>query len=84
MESWKSQCRNDWNDWKEEPKPAHPKGSQPPDSQIPRQHPGEYLYTFEGFVMSTQGETPLERRMEGPIRVPYWSVPLEGPTGEPC
>ena len=56
---------------------------QPPRSVIARQHEGDYLYTAKGFVMSRQGDvwrTPLECRMEGPIRVhaPKWSVPLEG------
>ena len=50
---------------------------QPPHWVIARQHNGEYLYTVEGFVMSRQGDvwrTPLECRMEGPIRVPQIGV----------
>jgi len=50
---------------------------QPPHWVIERQHNGEYLYTVEGFVMSRQGDvwrTPLECRMEGPIRVPQIGV----------
>ena len=62
---------------KERPKPAHPRGQEPPHLEIPRVHPGEYKYTFEGWVMSRQGDvwrTPLEHRMEGPIRAPYIGV----------
>ena len=80
---WKSQRRNDDTNYrnkqpkKEEPKAAFPKGQQPPHSLVARQHPGQYLYTVEGFVMSRQGDvwrTPLECRMEGPIRVPQIGV----------
>ena len=60
--------------------PAFPKGSQPPPSQCPRQHPGQYLYTIEGFPMSQQGETPLERRK---WRALYSSALLECPIGGP-
>ena len=65
---------------------------QPPHWVIERQHNGEYLYTVEGFVMSRQGDvwrTPLEHRMEGPIRAPYigvshWRALLESPVEGPA
>ena len=50
---------------------------QPPHWVIARQHKGDYLYTVNSFVMSRQGDvwrTPLECRMEGPIRVPQIGV----------
>ena len=79
---WKSRRKNEWikfcrNNWKERPTPW---GEQPPEWLIPRVHPGDYMYndnTVEGFVMSRQGDvwrTPLECRMEGPIRVPQIGV----------
>jgi len=93
---WKSRRKNEWikfcrNNWKERPTPW---GEQPPEWLIPRVHPGDYMYndnTVEGFVMSRQGDvwrTPLEHRMEGPIRAPYigvshWRALLESPVEGP-